>query len=1281
MDLTALITQIKQTHSNYTDYWLRNLAKLKSRPQQLAKLVTKIENELTNLALRRDLLTNLTISYPNNLPVAQALTEIEQLIKDNQIVIVCGETGSGKTTQLPKLLLAMGYGITGLIGHTQPRRIAAHSLTRRIAEELNCDNNLHNLVACKMRFHDRTSPSTALKLMTDGVLLQEIRHDRLLLRYSALIIDEVHERSLNIDFLLGYLRQLMVKRPDLKIIITSATMENDKLAKFFANAPIINVSGKTYPVDIIYQPLSTDEELNLNQQIYQAISSALSVEQGNGLVFLPGEREIKYCLQYLRKTELRRYNLLALFSRQNNEEQSKIFANDGQLKIILATNIAETSLTIPNIKFVIDSGLARVKRYSLRNRVEQLQIEPISQASCAQRSGRAGRQSHGLSIRLFSEQDFLLRPQFTQPEILRSNLANVILRLLDLELGDPTQFNFLDQPETKAFNDGLRTLFQLGAIDQQQKITGLGRKLSRLPIDVQLARIIIAGAEQFACLHEVLIICSFLAIQDPRDTPLEHQQLAKERHSIWQDKKSEFNQILNLWTWYHQQLEHKKSNKKLQEICHKQFVSLVRLKEWHELHRQLKESIACFNYRENSQAANYTNLHSALLTGFILNIGQRDLVENYYLSTNARKFYLHPSSIVDSAKWMVSANLVDTSRLYARINAQIEPDWLNQIAQHLYKYTYTNQHWDKKRGEVIATKSSLLYGLLISQSKVSYAQIDQVLARDIFIKQALVAMDLPSNYKFIQHNQQVVYQLTKLEDKLRTSLAIIDDELYNFYRQNLPDNVCDNVSLTQFINQSPPNVLKLNLADLIQRLNNSIEDLSLFPDHILNNGEQIRLHYVFDHLRQDDGVTAIIDLAQLALLTEEPFEWLVAGMIREKITWLIKSLPKTLRLQFNPINESVTQFLEYANSKLCLLQQWIKFAKEIKQLDLNYLDLVKIKFPKHLYCHFQIRHQKKIMAQGDDLAEIKQQLAPLIDQILLKQTSQQQIDNITSYIPELSNLLTPVQNLTIGGYYSLLLASDGSISYGVIANLDAAKINSSKGLIALFKLQMYEQQRYLEQKKLVNFASISLNLRNIYTNNDLIRDIKNYVLNWAIAPLIDWQLPLTETLFKQWLVQARARTSEGIHLINNLLTSIAQLYAEIRSQLNAQHPLHEIIELQLDDLIYPNFLRSVRIEYLQNYPRYLQAIILRLTKYANSPMRFEQLEDEVSNLYQQWYDYVDELELSKRQVLTQLYDFKYKIEELRISFFAQEIKTLYPVSTKRLAKELQQLYLHNLQQN
>ncbi|TXH53478.1 MAG: DUF3418 domain-containing protein, partial [Bacteroidia bacterium] len=865
-----------------------------------------IKNESDNNSVR--------IIFPDNLPISSEIETIRTLINNNQLVIICGETGSGKTTQLPKLLLQMGFATNDkIIGHTQPRKVAAKSLAHRIAYELNNED----LVGYKIRFQNKTKATTAIKLMTDGILLQEIQKDRLLWQYSALIIDEAHERSLNIDFILGYLKTILPKRKDLKIIITSATIENEKFSKFFNQAPIINVAGLTYPVDIIYQPIGkidkcdeedntnnskkTNDDYDFNFTVYKAISSCLNIELGNVLVFLPGEREIKDVIFYLKKTELSHYQILPLFSRQNENEQNLIFKEDNFVKIIVTTNVAETSLTIHGVKYVIDSGLARVNRYNQRYKIEQLLVEKISKASAKQRAGRAGRTSHGMCVRLYAEEDFNTRKPFSDPEILRSNLANVILKLITFRLGDPYQFPFLDRPQDKTINDGYKNLFILKAITEDSKhVTHVGRLLAQIPIDVNLARMLIASALEFNVLHETLIIVSFLAISDPREYPFEYQNLAQERHKLWLNKESEFMTIINIWIWYMHKLHHKKSKNKFLEDCRYQFISALRLRQWHELYGQLKEIMHNLGYKENPLSLddnfnnlhnvaiantnntmgethrkaiknegsliedtlskrilskdtlskgtyNYQSIHMALLTGLLNNVGQKSLEEPFYNGTNGKKFYLHPASQINATSWICAANIIETTKLYARICAKIDPNWLNTIAKHIIKYNYANERYSQDQGAVVVSQLHLLFGLNIFTKQVPFSNINPDLARELFIKHALVNYEVKKKYHFILHNQQVINTLEELEHKVRISLLAIDDELYNYYDNHLPHNICDLRTLEYWLkdknNEAKLMIPEEDFIDLFLKENNH---LVLYPNSLISGSEKIELQYVFN---------------------------------------------------------------------------------------------------------------------------------------------------------------------------------------------------------------------------------------------------------------------------------------------------------------------------------------------------------------------------------------------------------------------------------------------------
>ena len=1208
------------------------------------------------------------------MPVSREIDAIRQLISKNQVVIVCGETGSGKTTQLPKLLYEMGYSKDALIGHTQPRKVAARTITHRINQEIREANNIKDqsnstfdIVGYKVRFHDKTYGHTAIKLMTDGILLQEISSDRLLSKYKAIIIDEAHERSLNIDFILGYLKAILNKRPDLKIIITSATIDNQKLSKYFNNAHVISVEGKTYPVDIIYQELG--EENNLNATIYQAIESCYALDSGNVLVFLPGEREIKDCISYLGKTNLRRNEILPLFSRQNEAEQNLVFNENGKQKIIVTTNVAETSLTIPGVRFVIDSGLARVKRYNVRNRVEQLQVEPISKASSKQRAGRAGRTSHGMCIRLFSEQDFNLRPEYTDPEIVRSNLANVILRLIGLKLGDPLTYPFLDLPQNTAYNDGFKTLFQLRALNDDNQITDIGRLLVKIPIDVNLAKILLSGAREFNCLAEALIIVSFLSISDPREVPLEHQQLARERQQIWANKKSDLVVILNLWNWYHTELENKKSTKKLIEKCYYQFLSYSRMREWHELYSQLKDVTGSLGYTDTkvlnvNTDESYQRLHQALLCGFLNNIGQKDSVEDFYIGTNAKRILIHPSSQITKPKWMVSSSLNQTTKLYARINAYIESQWLLPMTTHLVKYNYSNETWDKKRGEVVAYEHVIFGGLTIAKKKVAFSKINSVLAREIFIKQGIVLNELGKNYKFINNNQSVIEGLEELEDKLRLSFIIIEDELFDFYNQFIPNDICD---IRSFDVWCKINELKLfiNKDELVKKLIADDSHMTLYPDYMMVNNNKLKLQYVFNTDSLEDGVTATIFIDRLLQIEDEAFTYLVPGLIRDKVAFIIKMLPKPLRIRINQGNDFITNFLQNSPYKN-FNADFVEYLKTNYKEDIKISDIEAIKLPRHLVFHFQIVDKNKPLLVGDSLITLKQQLVPELNKLIDTYASDYNQRNITSWVDKMDKLLNPVSKSL--GYLSLKV--DGAnVDLVVIPDLAKANVHTRLGLLQLIKNNLSQQIKYLEQKRFSNFTQTAMYLKNIDNSEKLLTDSINFILRMSVDLT---NIPSNNIDFEKLIKIASQTIIQNTTLFANVLFSIGKCYHALSLRLDG-HNLESEVEEQLDNLVYSGFLRYTRYSQLEHFPRYLQAIIKRLDKYAIDKSRDSIISKDINELYESWYDYVDKLEEANKIVSREIYDFRYKIEELRVSLFAQELKTPYPVSLKRLWRELESI--------
>jgi ATP-dependent helicase HrpA len=754
-----------------------------------------------------------SIEYPADLPVVGRRAEIAEAVLRHQVVIVCGETGSGKTTQLPKICLSIGRGVQGVIGHTQPRRVAARSVASRIAHELKTE--LGGLVGYKVRFHDKVAPDTCIKLMTDGILLAEIQSDPLLRHYDTLIIDEAHERSLNIDFLLGYLKQLLLRRPDLKLIITSATLDAERFAKHFG-AVVVEVSGRSYPVETRYRPLQVNEEGD-TQDVPQGISSALDELAAGGLrgdvlVFLPGEREIRDTAEVLRKHHPKGIEILPLFSRLSVAEQDKIFKTGGTRRVVLATNVAETSLTVPNIGYVIDAGLARINRYSLRQKVEQLHIEKISRAAANQRAGRCGRVMSGVCIRLYDEADFLQRDEFTDPEIFRVSLATVILRMSALDLGGVDDFPFIDSPGSRAIADGYQLLAELGAIDDGRQLTKLGHELARLPLDPRIARLLLAG-RQYYCLTEILIIASALSVQDPRDRPLDRQEAADAAHKKFADERSDFLAYIKIWAWYEQALAHKQSNRLLMEECRKHFLSSLRLREWRELHQQLHTQVAEMGMRSNERPATYEQIHKALLCGLLGNIGMKSVDGNEYLGARGIKFFIAPNSVLakKASKWVVAGELVETHRLYARCVARIEPEWLEETGAHLIKRHYYDPHWEKKPAQVAAFERSTLYGLVLNaKRRVHYGTMNVSESREIFIRQALVCGEFETRAPFFQHNQKLIADIEALEHKARRPDVLVDDELiFAFYDSRIPADIHNGAAFEAWRKQAEASDAKL----------------------------------------------------------------------------------------------------------------------------------------------------------------------------------------------------------------------------------------------------------------------------------------------------------------------------------------------------------------------------------------------------------------------------------------------------------------------------------------
>ncbi|PRL07164.1 ATP-dependent RNA helicase HrpB, partial [Haemophilus influenzae] len=879
---------------------IRGIGKIKSQEAQqavAAEIQQQIEQARLRVEQRKSAVQN-PIVFPESLPVSQRKVEIQKLLSEHQVIVVAGETGSGKTTQLPKMCLELAFGNLGMIGHTQPRRIAARSVAARIAEELQTE--LGDLVGYKVRFNDQISDDTQIKLMTDGILLAEIQNDRFLNQYSCLIIDEAHERSLNNDFILGYLKQLLPRRRDLKLIITSATIDVERFSKHFNNAPIIEVSGRTYPVEVRYRPVVEEDDQDQLQGILNAVDELQAEGRGDILIFMNGEREIRDTAEALQKQNLKHTEILPLFARLSAQEQNKIFHPSGLNRIVLATNVAETSLTVPGIKYVIDPGTARISRYSYRTKVQRLPIEPISQASANQRKGRCGRVSEGICIRLYSEEDFNSRPEFTDPEILRTNLASVILQMTALGLDDIEAFPFVDAPDKRHIQDGVKLLEELGAFEtvqtksgEKRLLTRVGRQLAQLPVDPRLAKMILS-AVNFGCVYEMMIIVSALSIQDPRERPQEKQQASNEKHRRFADKKSDFLAFLNLWR-YLQEQQKALSKNQFRRQCQKDFLNYLRIREWQDIYHQIRLTVREMGLPINSEKAEYQQIHTALLSGLLSHIGLKEAEKKQYLGARNAHFAIFPNSVLfkKQPKWVMAAELVETSKLWGRMVAEIEPEWIEPLAEHLIKKSYSEPCWSKSRGAVIADEKVTLYGVpIVAARPVNYGAIDPTVSREIFIQSALVEGDWNTKHKFFKENQRLVREVEELEHKSRRRDILVDDRtLFEFYDQRIGTEVVSQKHFDTWwkkAQQKDPELLNFERSFLI---NDDAEQVSKldFPNFWHQGNLKLKLTYQFEPGTDADGVTVHIPLPLLNQVEMTGFDWQIPGLREELVIALIKS--------------------------------------------------------------------------------------------------------------------------------------------------------------------------------------------------------------------------------------------------------------------------------------------------------------------------------------------------------------------------------------------------------
>ncbi|MCM2287471.1 MAG: ATP-dependent RNA helicase HrpA [Sulfuritalea sp.] len=1222
------------------------------------------------------------LSYDEALPVNQRRAEIGEAILRNQVVVVCGETGSGKTTQLPKICLEIGRGLNGLIGHTQPRRIAARATAARISEELKSELGRH--VGFKIRFTDKVTSSSYIKLMTDGILLAETQTDPLLRQYDTILIDEAHERSLNIDFLLGYLKSVLARRRDLKVIVTSATLDAERFSKHFDGAPVIEVSGRLFPIETRYRPFDEKKDSDLNDAIVDAVDEAHRTGPGDVLVFLPGEREIREAAEALRKHHPPGLEVLPLFARQTAVEQGRVFAAHQGQRVVLATNVAETSLTVPGIRYVIDSGLARVKRYSHRNKVEQLQVEPISRAAASQRAGRCGRVSAGVCFKLYDEEDFKQRPAYTEPEILRSSLAGVILRMKSLHLGDVEDFPFLEAPAPRMIADGYQLLAELGAIDETTKeLTQVGFELAKLPLDPKIGRMILAAREH-NCLREVLIIAAALGTQDPRDRPQEHAASADQAHAKWKDEKSEFLSYLKLWAAGDEVWKHETSNKQRQ-WCRQNFINWLRLREWRDVHGQLMALCHEHGWKENQIPASYDAIHKALLTGLLGHIGLISEEDKNYLGARGIRFYIHPGSslLKKAGRWIVSAELVETSRLFARCIAKIEPEWLEQVGGHLIRKHVYEPHWEKGPGQVVAWERVTLHGLTIhAKRRVHYGPSDPKLAREILIREALVegqvGEDWVRKWRFFQHNVKLMKEIQALEHKARRPDVLVDDELiYAFYDARLPAGIITLAAFDHWRREAEaanPKLLCLEKEQLMRHEAAGITTAA-FPPEFIHRGQGFKLSYHHDPGAADDGVTLALPLTALNQLPANRCEWLVPGLLKEKILALLKTLQQKYRHRLQPLDEFATNFCDAEHDFDEPLVRALTRAAEEHMAQTLPLDAFRTgELRPHLFMNFRLTDEHGgTLAISRNLAELRAEYRGRVEQAyataeVRHEAAAGDAAGVTAWtfgaLPELMEVKVGA-GTTVG--FPALVDMGESVRLTAFDTEEKARAEHRRGMARLFALQLAAQVKAIE--KLPGLRELALQFLALGTEKELREQLIAVTLERTC--LMD-PLPTEESAFAIRREAARGRVllvaQEILRLLGNIMSEHAALAKKLAAVQKAFPQACADIGAQLAELMPKRFIATMPFERLQHYPRYLKAIGLRLEKARADPARDTRLMADWQGLGKPWERERNAMLRSGQQGDAFLDEFRWLLEELRVALFAQELKTSSPVSVKRLQK-------------
>ena len=1263
--LRRTLTQLKATEAD----------KLEALSARLSASIAQRELRAKNLP---------SPSYDDALPVVLEREQIKNVISENQVIILCGETGSGKTTQLPKICLELGRGVSGLIGHTQPRRIAARSVAARIAEELHTEVGKN--VGFKVRFSDQVSESTYIKLMTDGILLAETQRDRFLEQYDTIIIDEAHERSLNIDFLLGYIKRILPKRPDLKVIITSATIDPERFSKHFDDAPMIMVEGRTFPVEVQYRSLADarnedeyDQETSLRQGVVNCVDEIVNQGPGDILVFLPGERDIREVADYVGKQNYRGLDVLPLYGRLSASDQQRIFSTGGRRRIVLSTNVAETSITVPGIVYVIDSGLARLSRYSYRSKIQRLPIERISQASANQRKGRCGRVAPGVCFRLYDEDDFEQREEFTEPEILRTNLAEVILQMESLQLGDIYQFPFLDMPDSRFINDGYKLLFELGALNKQNTLTALGKQMARLPIDPKLSRMLMAGAKEHS-LEEMLTIASALSTQDPRERPHDQRGAAGEKHSQWADERSDFIALLNLWMHYQQQRE-KLTQNQLRKWCRTNFLAYMRMREWSDTRKQLFDASKGLKLKANPEPATYEQIHRALLTGLLGNIGLKD-EKNIYLGPRNRRFQVFPGSgVKKKANWLMAAEIFETSKVFAHTVAEVEPRWLEQLGDHLLKRSHFEPHFHRKSGHVKAFEKISLYGLVINPKKrVNYGNVNPVESRSLFVRDALADMQLETSAPFMRHNRKLLSEIEDLEAKARRRDLILDEQSrIDFFDNAVTDTIFNAGDFDKWRKQVERNDaqrLFLNRRDCISEPDYDLSTQQ-FPNKLDINGLVLPLSYHFHLGAADDGLSLHTPAAAIKQIPEEFCEWLVPGMLEGKIIALIKSLPKPLRTQFVPAPEYAKKVLpELRPYQGSLLTQ---LAQELTRISGNNIEgsiFNEAMLEEHQRMRFVVSDSNdKILDTGRSLKQLKIDLTEHAESDYYNTDYHDlERDNIKRWdFGSLPELVEFEQNgVRLKGFPSLIDNGE-DVSIRLIDTQEEQRHCHRAGLRKLFQLQLREQIKYL-RRNIPDVQQIALWYTPVGNKDELIDDVVNAVTERVF--LNHKEMPNNHQDFELAVAKGKSELVTEATELSKLLVDVFREFHEVRKRVKSSISLSWVeavqdIDTQLQWLLYPGFLSDTPVQWLKHYPRYLKAINLRLDKIDQAPDKDRLRRAEILPLWLRYQKLWDKLPAPQAE------ETRWAIEELRVSQFAQQLKTQLKVSVERVDTRVSKLEASN----